>query len=105
MKTPADKQITLTLYSHPMKDQKMRWKAFVVFAPGSTDDSSAEVTIADGEGTPISAAELEFAGARIAVKDGKGALRCGDFAKGKHESAIWLYRKGVAPVPGALTFE
>jgi len=105
MKTPADKQITLTLYSHPMKDLKMRWKALLVFAPGSTDDSSAELTIADGEGTPIAAAELEFAGVRTPVKDGKGALRCGDFAKGKHEPAIWLYRKGVAPVPGALTFE
>jgi len=83
----------------------MRWRALLVFAPGSTDDSSAELTIADGNGTPISAGELEFAGTRIAVTDGKGALRCGNFVKGKHEPAIWLYRKGVAPVPGALTFE
>jgi len=105
VKTPADKQITFALYSHPMKDLKMRWKALLVFAPGSTDDSSAELTIADGEGTSIPAAEFEFAGTRVAVKDGKGALRCGDFAKGKHETAIWLYREGRAPVPGALTFE
>jgi len=105
VKTPADKKITFTLYSHPMKDLKMRWKAFLVFAPGSTDDSTAELTIADGEGTPIPEAKFEFAGTRIAVKDGKGTLRCGDFAKGKHEPAIWLYRKGKAPVPGALTFE
>jgi len=88
-----------------MKDLKMRWKALLVFAPGSTDDSVAELTIADGEGTPIPAAELVFAGTRISVREGTGALRCGDFVKGKHESAIWLYRKGVAPVPGALTFE
>ena len=25
--------------------------------------------------------------------------------RGKHEPAIWLYRKGMVPVPGALTFE
>jgi len=105
VKTPADKKITFTLYSHPMKDLKMRWKALLVFAPGSTDDSSAELTVVDGEGTPIPAAVFEFAGTRTAVKDGKGALRCGDFAKGRHEPSIWLYREGRAPVPGALTFE
>ena len=105
MKTPADKTITLTLYSHPMKDLKMRWKALVVFAAGSTDKTPAEITINDGEGTPVKAATFEFAGAKTPIKDGKGAILCGDFVKGKHESAIWLHRKGMAPVPGALTFE
>ena len=105
MKTPADKTITLTLYSHPMKDLKMRWKAQLVFAAGSTDETPAEITMADGEGTPIKAAIFEFAGQQTPVKDGKGKLLCGDFVKGKHETAIWLHRKGMAPVPGALTFE
>ena len=105
MKTPDDKRIALTLYSHPMKDLKMRWKALVVFAPGSTDETPATVTMADGEGAPIAAGTFEFAGCRIAIRDGQGTLRCGDFAKGKHEPAIWLYREGVVPVPGALTFE
>ena len=105
MTTPKDKTITFTFYSHPMKDLKMRWKALVVFEPGSTDDSLASVTMADGEGTPIAAATFEFAGCRIAVKDGQGAMRCGDFVRGKHEPAIWLYREGMAPVPGAVTFE
>ena len=105
MKTPEDKCITLTLYSHPMKDMKMRWKALVVFEPASTDDSSASVTMADGEGTPIASATFEFAGCRIAVRDGRGSMRCGDFVKGKHEPAIWLHRKGMVPIPGALTFE
>ena len=49
----------------------------------------------------ITAPELEAA----IVLDGVGALACGDFVKGKHEPAIWVYRKGVSPVPGALTFE
>ena len=105
MRTPADKKITFTLYSHPTKDLKMRWKALVVFAPDSTDESFAEITINDGEGTPIAAGTFEFAGQRTPIAGGRGALRCGDFAKGKHEPAIWLYRKGKAPVPGALTFE
>ena len=105
MKTPADKTITLTLYSHPMKDLRMRWKAQVVFAAGSTDETPAEITINDGEGAPIEAATFEFAGVKTPIKAGKGAIRCGDFVKGKHEPAIWLHRKGAAPVPGALTFE
>ncbi len=88
-----------------MKDLKMRWKANLVFAPGSTDESIAELTMTDGEGTAMSSAVFEFAGVRTVVTDGKGALRCGDFVKGKHETAIWVYREGCVPVPGALTFE
>ena len=105
MKTPADKTITLTFYSHPMKDLKMRWKALVVFVAGSTDETPAEITINDGEGAPIASGEFEFAGVRTPIRKGRGKLLCGDFGRGKHESAIWLYRKGAAPVPGALTFE
>ena len=105
MKTPADKTITMTLYSHPMKDIRMRWKAQVVFAAGSTDETPAAITINDGEGEPIAAGTFEFAGQRTPIAGGRGALRCGDFAKGKHETAIWLYREGMSPVPGALTFE
>ena len=105
MRTPDDKRITLTYYSHPMKDLKMRWKAQLVFEPGSSDEAPAEVTMNDGEGTPVAEAVFELAGQRIAIRDGKGAIRCGDFAKGKHEPAIWVYRKGQHPVPGVLTFE
>ena len=105
MKTPADKTITLTLYSHPTKDLKMRWKAQIVFAAGSTDETPAAITMVDGEGTPIAAATFEFAGQKTPIRDGRGAILCGDFVRGKHEPAIWLYRHGMAPVPGALTFE
>ena len=105
MKTPADNTITLPFYSHPTKGLKMRWKALVVFAAGSTDETPAEITINDGEGAPIPSGQFEFAGQKTPIKAGKGKLLCGDFVKGKHESAIWLYRKGKAPVPGALTFE
>ena len=83
----------------------MRWKAQLVFVAGSTDETPAEIAMVDGEGTPIKAATFEFAGAKTPIRDGKGAIRCGDFVKGKHEPAIWLYRKGMVPVPGALTFE
>ena len=105
MKTPADKRITFTLYSHPMKDLKQRWKAFLTFLPGSTDDSQAQLEINDGAGAPITEGVFEFAGTRIPVKDGKGLLRCGDFVRGKHEQGIWLYRTQMMPVPGAVTFE
>jgi len=105
MKTPPDKKITLTFYSHPTKDLKMRWKAWLVFAPGSSDETPAALTVVDGEGTPVANGRFEFAGQLTPVKDGEGRLLCGDFAKGKHETAIWLHRKGMVPIPGALTFE
>lgn len=105
MKTPADKRIVFTFYSHPMKNVKHRWKAHLAFNPGSTDDSSAELDVVDGEGAAVAEGTFEIAGRRLAVKDGQASLRCGDFVKGKHEVAIWLYRPGVEPVPGALTFE
>lgn len=105
MKTPADKRIVFTLYSHPMKEAKARWKAHLVFEPDSTDESDAVLDIVDGEGTPIDEATFEFAGASIAISRGSGRLSCAQFVKGKHEGGIWLHRKGEAPVPGALTFE
>lgn len=105
MRTPADKTITLTFYSHPMKDLRLRWKASLVFEPGSTDSSFALLTVMDGTGAPVEGGVFEFAGQRTRVRAGKGRLRCGDFAKGKHEPGIWLHRRGHVPVPGALTFE
>lgn len=105
MRTPDDKTIVFTLYSHPMKDAKQRWKAHLTFPPGATDDTSAVLEIADGEGTPVASGGFEFAGTTVVVSAGRGLLRCGDFVRGKHEGGIWLHRKGVPPVPGALTFE
>ena len=105
MKTPPDKRIVFTFYSHPMKDLRQRWKATLAFAPGSTDESAAALDIRDGYGDPIAAGTLSLAGSLVAIRDGRGALRCGDFVRGKHEQGIWLHRKGYDPVPGALTFE
>lgn len=105
MKTPQDKEIVFTIYSHPAKDPALRWKATLSFAPGSTNESSARLSIVDAEGKPIPKGVLEFAGAQIAVKNGEGLLRCADFVKGKHEGGIWFRRPGGVPVPGALTFE
>ena len=105
MKTPEGKRIVFTLHSEPLKDLKRRWKATVAFAPESTDDSVAEVTVVDGEGIPVAAAEFEFAGSRTKIIAGGGGLKCSSFVAGKHEPAIWLHRPGVSPVPGMLTFE
>lgn len=105
MNTPADKTITLTFYSHPMKSVKMRWKALMTFRPGLQSAAAVEIAMADGEGESVESGVFEFAGRRIRIKDGKGHIKYGDFVKGKHETAIWLYRKGMCPVPGALTFE
>jgi hypothetical protein len=65
----------------------------------------AQLICLDGEGVEIESGEFEFAGMRIAVKDGRGSFRCGDFVSGKHAPAVWMYRPGLSPVPGMLTFE
>ena len=105
MRSPADKRLIFTLYSHPMKDAKLRWKGHLVFEPSSTDESFAELRLEDGEGAPIENGVFEFAGQSLAVAEGRAALRCGDFVRGKHERGIWLHRRGQVSVPGALTFE
>ena len=104
MKTPEDKTVVFSLFSHPMKDLKLRWKARLTFPAGADGDSLAELEITDGEERPIKAGVFEFAGARIKVTEGEGRLRCADFVRGKHESAIWLHRRGKVSIPGALTF-
>ena len=60
MKTPPDKRIVFTLYSHPMKDLRQRWKATLAFEPGSTDDSDANLVINDGCGDPIAEGTFEL---------------------------------------------
>ena len=105
MKTPTDKRIVLTFYSHPTKDPKLRWKAQLAFEPGSGDDAFAALEVVDGEGAPVASGVFEFAGAQTRVRGGNGRLACAAFVKGKHETAIWLHRKGMKPIPGALTFE
>ena len=105
MEVPEGKTIRFTLHSQPQHDRTARWKVTVVFAGGSRGDSFAEVLAVDGNGADIVSGELEFAGRRIAVENGKGVLKCSDFIAGKHERAVWMYRRGFAPVPGMLTFE
>jgi len=105
MRTPADKRIVFTLYSHPMKNVKLRWKAHLAFPAGATDETPAELELVDGEGVPVDSGVFEFAGCQLSVSGGRSEIRCGDFVRGKHAGAIWLHRKGAPPVPGALTFE
>ena len=75
MKTPEGKTISFTFHSQPLKDLKCRWKATVTFPAGADDETFASVTLADGEGVEIESGEFEFAGMRIAVKDGRGSCR------------------------------
>ena len=36
--------------------------------------------------------------------NGTRVLTYADFVKGKHSVPLWLYRDGMQPVPGGLTF-
>lgn len=105
MRTPIDKRVIFTLYSHPVKEANLRWKAHLTFEPASTDDTDAVLEIIDGVGEPIHEGTFQFAGSSIVIANGRGLLPCRSFVSGKHDGAIWLHRKGLPPIPGALTFE
>ena len=104
MKTPDDKTIAFTFMSHPEKQPELRWTAKLTFPPGSGPDTVLPITVVDGNEDPIESAILELAGNRIPVKGGNASLKYADFVKGKHSVPLWLYRNGVQPVPGGLTF-
>lgn len=105
MQTPPDKTITMTFHSHPTKRLEMRWKMQLRFPPGATAETVLPMTLVDGEGAKIDNAVLEFAGKRIRVRDGAASITYADFIAGKHEKSVWLYRHGILPIPGSLTFE
>lgn len=104
MKTPDDKTIAFTFMSHPEKLPELRWTAKITFPPGSGPDTVLPIAVVDGNEEPVASATLELAGMKISVKDGLASLKYSDFVKGKHSVAIWLYRDGMQPVPGGLTF-
>lgn len=83
----------------------MRWKMQLHFPTDADADTSIPITIADGNGVPVDVAVMEFAGKRIRVRDGKAEITYADFIAGKHAKSIWLYRHGILPIPGMLTFE
>ena len=104
MKTPPDKTIAFTFMSRPTATVEMRWAVRLTFPPGSAADTPLPMMVVDGNDAPIASATLEFAGKRIAVKDGRAAILYADFIKGKHVVSLWLHRDGMQPVPGGLTF-
>jgi hypothetical protein len=105
LRTPGDKRIILNYHSLPSKNAAFRWKAVLVFEPGSADGDEAEIEVFDGDGSKVESGILEFAGRRLKVKDGRTSITCGDFAKGKHDPSLWLHRKGRPSSPGVVTFE
>ncbi len=104
MKSPPDKKITFFFHSHPEKDMKARWRAEIVFPPGSTAETALEISVVDGEGTPVADGTFEFAGRRLRVVDGSASMTFAQFIAGKHSVPIWLHRAGMRPVPGVPTF-
>lgn len=104
MKTPADKKIAFTFGSHPMKDPAQCWTAVLEFAPGSDENSVLPIRITDGNGELVAEAVFEFAGQRLAVKDGAAEIPYADFIRGKSSVPLWLHRRGIESVPGGLTF-
>jgi hypothetical protein len=105
MNTPEGKSVTFTFMSQPTSDPKGCWVARLTFPGGSNERSVLPIEIVQGDGSPVMEAVFEFAGQRLAVRNGKARLSFVEFVRGKHESALWLHRKDVeAPIPGGLTF-
>jgi len=104
MRTPADKTITFTFGSHPMKDPKQRWSARVTFPAGADEATALPIALVDGDENPVADGMFEFAGQNVVIKDGQGSISYADFIRGKHETSLWLHRRGMPPVPGGLTF-
>ena len=104
MNTPPEKTITMTFVSHQVRDKKLRWAMNLTFPAGIGEDGFLDIQVEDGEGVPVKSATLEFAGKSIKIKDGCAKLAYSEFIKGKHEKALWLKRRGMEPIPGALTF-
>lgn len=99
-----DKEIKFVFGSHPEKNAKLRWSAVVTFPANSTEATILPIEVMDGESVPVSEGIFEWAGKRTSIKQGKGQITYGEFLAGKHETALWLYRNGMKPVPGGLTF-
>lgn len=104
MKTPADKSIAFTFASHPTKNPVERWKAVLSFPPGAESETELHVSIVDGIGNPVREGVFEFVGQKLHIRDGEVRLSYADFIRGKHEVALWVYRPGMPPIPGGLTF-
>lgn len=104
MKAPADRAIAFTFKSHPMRDPAACWTARLVFPAGAVAATRLAIQFVDGNGAPVPTGVFEFAGQRLAVRDGAATISYADFVKGKHESSLWLHRPGQPPVPGGLTF-
>ena len=105
MKTPEGKTITFTFMSQPTHEPKGCWVAKLTFPGGSDANSILPIEIPQGDGSPVREGVFEFAGKRLAVRDGHARIAYADFVKGKHETALWLHRTDVPePIPGGLTF-
>lgn len=104
MRTPADKTIALTFGSHPARDLALRWTAKLVFPPGADAETVLPLSLVDGQGKPVPEGVFEFAGQRLAVRNGAASISYADFIRGKHAVALWLHRPGQPPIPGGLTF-
>lgn len=104
MKTPSDKTIAFTYMALPLVPRAHRWTAKLTFPPGATAESDLPVEVADAAGRPLASGTLELAGRRLKVRDGCASIRFADFVAGKHESRLFLHRRGCAPAAGDLTF-
>lgn len=104
MKTPADKAIAFLFVSHPTKDLGWRWNVRLSFPPGATAETVLTLSATDGNERPVEDGVFEFAGKMIPIVNGSGEMAYADFVAGKHETRLWMHRKGIPPIPGGLTF-
>jgi hypothetical protein len=71
--------------SQPTHEPKGCWVAKLTFPGGSDANSILPIEISQGDGSPVREGVFEFAGKRLAVRDGHARIAYADFVKGKHE--------------------
>lgn len=104
MKSPENKTISFLFRAIPVLNVPDFWEVRVTLHPNSTAETAMTLSATGGDAMPVKKGTFEFMGARVKIVNGKGTLPFGDFVKGIHSTAVWMFRPGHPPVPGGLTF-
>lgn len=103
MKSP-DKTLFFFFRSVPMERNADMWIVRATLPSNASPETPMSLDATDGDEKPLDSAVFEFSGCRVKIFGGRGAVPYGDFVKGMDDKGVWMFRTGLKPVPGYLTF-